>query len=166
MLRPPGPDPPAPTPPLRVTVIFAPGVPAVRFGLTLTEELALPPEAPAPDLPPEAVRALGLVPAFVEEDAGAFFEGLVLTRAPELGPEPLARLRGTVALERDRCLWAALWPAAEAATGMARAATSAKMVMILFIKHLPFIGTEEGSVSILATNRGRGHHSGVRRYWA
>jgi hypothetical protein len=44
---------------------------------------------------------------------------------------------GTVALDRDRGFWAALWPAAVAATGMARAAARAKIVMALFIEHLP-----------------------------
>jgi len=69
-------------PPRCVTVTRAPGVPAVRFGLTFTDVLAFPPDAFALGLPPEVVLALGLAVALVFEDAGAFFDDFVVTVTP------------------------------------------------------------------------------------
>jgi hypothetical protein len=93
---PPVPGVPAAVPPPCPTVTLMPGVPAVRFRLTLTVELAFPPDVVVLGFLPERVRAFGLADAFVFVDAGTFFEGLKLTVTPDRGAEPFALVFGAV----------------------------------------------------------------------
>lgn len=71
--------PEAAEPPPCETVTPTPGVPVVRFRLSPTDELALPPDALAAGLRPERVFALGLADAFVFVDAGTFFDDFNVT---------------------------------------------------------------------------------------
>jgi len=96
--------PDAAEPPRCVTVTPAPGVPAVRFGLTFNDELVLPPDALAFGLPPERVPALGFAFVFVLEDTGTFFDGFVVTVTPDRDAEPFARAFGAVAAAPDLAL--------------------------------------------------------------
>ena len=97
---PPIPWPPeAPEPPRCFTVTAVPGVPAVRFGLTFTAELEVPPDALAEGLRPERVFPLGLADVFVLDDRGTFFDDLVVTVTLDRGAEPFARALGAVVVE-------------------------------------------------------------------
>jgi len=79
-------------------------VPAVRFRLSFTVDLALPADALALGLPPARVPALGLADAFVFVDAGTFFDDLVVTVTPDRGAEPFARAFGAAVVEPDLAL--------------------------------------------------------------
>ncbi len=114
-------------PPRCVNVTPTPGVPAVRFRLVFTDEPALPVDALALDFRPERVPALGFADVFVLDDAGTFFDGFTVTARPHRGAEPFALVFVAVAAEPDFALWLDRWPAATAAVGIARAATSPTM---------------------------------------
>jgi len=129
--------PAAAEPPRCGIVTLAPGVPAVRFGLTFAVELDVPPDALALGLPPERVPALGLAFVFVLVDTGTFFDGFVLTVTPDRGAEPFARAFGAVVVAPDLALGCVRWPAATAAVGIARATTSPTMIMTFFMSVSP-----------------------------
>ena len=91
--------PEVPEPPRCVTVTPVPGLPALRLGLTLTDELEVPPDALADGLRPEPVLALGLAAVLVLDDTGTFFDDLVVTVTPDRGAEPFDRAFGAVMVE-------------------------------------------------------------------
>ena len=144
--------PEAPEPPRCVTVTRAPGVPAVRLGLTFTDVLAFPPDAFALGLRPELVPALGLVDAFVFDDAGAFFDDFVVTLTPEREPEPFALAFGDVVVEFDLALWLGRCRAAAAVAGIASAATRPKMITAFFMSDT---SSHRGAPPVSTTSLGR-----------
>jgi len=79
-------------------------VPAVRFRLSFTVDLALPADALALGLPPERVPVLGLADAFVLDEAGTFFDDFTVTVTLDRGAEPFARAFGAVVVEPDLAL--------------------------------------------------------------
>ena len=131
-------------PPRCANVTPTPGVPAVRFRLVFTDEFAAPPDALALGVRPERVHVFGLADAFDLDEAGTFFDGLMLAATPDRGAEPFALVFGAVAVEPGFAFVLDRWPAATAAVGIARAATNPTMIMSLFM-----------SVSFLATCFGR-----------
>jgi hypothetical protein len=98
------------------------GVPAILFRLAFTEVLALPADPVAACLRLDRVRALGLGYVFVFDDTGMFFDGFVAMARPDRGADPFALVLGLCP-----------WPAATAAVGIARAATSPAMIKSFFM---------------------------------
>jgi hypothetical protein len=90
---------------------------------------------------------LGFACAFVFDDAGTFFDRFIVTAMPDRGDEPFALVLGAVATDPGLALGLDRWPAATAAVGIARAATSPTMIRILFIS-VSFLETCAGGIRL------------------
>ena len=125
--------PEVPEPPRCLTVTPVPGLPALRLGLTLTDELEVPPDALADGLRPEPVLALGLAAVLVLDDTGTFFDDLVVTVTPDRGAEPFDRAFGAVMVEPALALWLDRWRPAVTSVEIARAVTDPTMIRVFFM---------------------------------